>query len=73
MDDTAESVEKLQKTLLSWNYVDLCREMDEGRGLGGQLSKVPTGFSSVEVRHSQQGVSACKRSWQMMSFPMFLG
>ena len=49
MDGNVEGRDLLLKRLLSWDYLELCERMDAGSGLGEQLGKVPSSFSSIEV------------------------
>ena len=49
MDGGDARRERLLRTLLSWDYVQLCKSLDAGKGLDQELRRVPTTFTSVEV------------------------
>lgn len=44
---------QLQDILLSWDYWDLGRELEAGRGPISELPSIPSAFSSVDVSHGQ--------------------
>ncbi|KAK9812261.1 hypothetical protein WJX73_008588 [Symbiochloris irregularis] len=48
MDGGDARRKRLLRTLLSWDYIQLCKSLDAGEGLHQDLRRVPTTFTSVK-------------------------
>ena len=47
----ATGEQELLQTLLSWDYLDVCERMSQGKGVLDDLQPVPASFDSVQVPH----------------------
>lgn len=44
--------EKLQRVFMSWNYWELLKRVNDGKGVHDKLDDLPLTYTSVEVRVS---------------------
>ena len=59
----ATGEQELLQTLLSWDYLDLCRRLEAGEGMLPELDPMPARFDSVQVRRAAERTPAHAPAW----------